>query len=328
MDVTRSDITEMNIIALIYIVLGGLSLDILQPLLSSGSLDPLLSAAEDLWDGPATWSYLEILSVHCLGAVARKQDLLDIYFRACFPHWQNLPPRSKHRILMLDFAPHAQGWTPDALRFVICPSSPIRPIDAQEWINDGASLLHLMFTYYLRIPSKAGNEDWSTLMEEVIKATDDTHYMMQGPFMSCMMEAAYTALESALVSGLYHIFFWDRCLGFNLKRPISYGLKVLTENLQSLMSLLASSGHDLLEFGRQEASIWAEKYDTDSSVSDALYVGIGLDESHHVRAVHYGAKPMDSYFEMENLYEDYVEAFWNQIENPHLFMVPGAWIDE
>lgn len=327
MSVVRSDITAMNIFMTMAIVEGRIPLDILQPLLSDGSfLEPLFDAAQDLEVLPEPTGLLHGFSVLCLSAVvAREQDLLDLYLQTCFPFWHNLCPRRKMEILSFDFS--LGNWPADVIRRLICPNSPIRPIDAQVWIDDSASLLYVVLSSYLRPPVKAGDGKWDTLLREAIKATDDMHCMLESPNNSFGIRGTRSVFESALVFLLKPILSqrrhnWD-------KKTRRRGLKELTTNLQSLMSVLASCGHDLLEFGRREAVVWAEG-DTTRIVGDVL--DFGICDSHRwcrdVRGVHYGAEPRDWYFEMGCPYEKYFGAFWNMVENPYLFMVPGAWVYE
>ncbi|KAG6365528.1 hypothetical protein INS49_007139 [Diaporthe citri] len=68
--------------------------------------------------------------------------------------------------------------------------------------------------------------------------------------------------------------------------------------------------------------------DATGEASDALYLGFGYNEVCEVKAVHYGAEPRDWYFEVDCHYEEYAAAFWDLIDNPHLFEIPGAWVDE
>lgn len=108
-------------------------------------------------------------------------------------------------------------------------------------------------------------------------------------------------------------------------------LKRTLVKLQKMMSVIASCGYDLLEFGRREAKTWVVRFfpGRNPNLGDTLHVGSGSphDGYPYIKAVHYGSDPKDWYFEMDFFYEDYAGDFWRLLENPHLYMIPGAWID-
>jgi hypothetical protein len=216
----------------------------------------------------------------------------------------------------------------DALRFVICPDGHVQPVDVQAWIDDGASILHNVFYFYLNSPSDIGNQDWERLLEEAIEATGDVHHIMDFPEIRFNgTPSRGSALESALVATLQDILYHHP--GMFGQRATRRALKRTMGKLQALMSVLAGCGYNLAEFGRQEAVVWVSAPLNSKAVGDVLYLGIGdwYDGLPLVKAVHYGAEPRDWYFEMDLHYEDYAGDFWHLLENPHLFMVPGAWVD-
>lgn len=323
MDLDQWDTTPMDIWTVEEVCGGTMPIDVVRKVLSRGSCDSLASAAASVQPyDQGSWSFRQHRNVFCLSWTSQRQELLHEYcLRTHFPSWRKLPPRQKQDVLMstLPFA----SWTANNLRLMICPDGPIRPVEAEAWNDDGVSLLHVIIPYYLMEFYEDHAGDFKTLLEEAIQATDDVHYMhtfkprshISGIGESC------SAFQVALMSLLHY--------SVDLKRRIGRGsLERLTMALQSLMSVLATCGHDLLGFGRREANLWAEVCVTRRVVGDSLYLGFKYRGIREVSAIHYGAEPKDWYFEMDFHYERFAGAFWNLIENPHLSMVPGAWVDE
>lgn len=330
------------------IILSGLPIDILRRLVSRGLSNTLAIAASDLelLSEPLAHNSANLLSIVTLLWAVNHPETFELIFRTCFPFWRNLPPRRKQEILML--LPFEFGsingillQTVDAFRLLACPDGPVRKIDVQAWIDDGASLLHQVFSWYLNSPSRGRDRDWRTLLEEVIQATEDVHRRLELP---CSRVSGYagnidfnafyigpqSALGWALVAVLNGLLRPNRYIleeNSNVRRL----LKKTMVNLQATMSILASCGYDLLEFGHQEAAIWLSVDNTDRTVGDTLYLGIGdyQDGLPFVRAIHYGAEPIDWYFDMDFHYEDYAGDFWYLLESPRpdVFVLPGAWID-
>lgn len=300
-----------------------LPVDMILSLVGRGCLEPINHTVEDFENLWANMTTTHWVSMTVFTLVAPGREVFEVLLRTSFPFWRDYPPRRKHRIILnrLSF----YEMTADSLRrLVICPYGPVRPIDAQIWIDDGASLLSLVFSYYLRNSSNPDTGNWDTLLEEAIKASDDMHHILDSPFIFFEFNNACSAFKSALLWSIFRFRGWKR----EDKTTTRHELRELTVNLQWMMSILASCGHNLLEFGRQEAAIWARKGKSDKIVGDTLYIGIKYDWVRYVRAIHYGAEPEDWYFELDYHYEDDVGAFWNLVENPHLYMMPGAWIDE
>lgn len=317
--------TAMGIATVFAVFEGTMPIDIIRQLSSRGFFNSLANATEDfeLYNETVEWNGAHIFSAFGLVLASRRQELFELCLRAYFPCWYDLPPRLKQEILILGVL--FVGCTADGLRRIICPDGPIRPIDTKAWNNDGASLLHVLFHYYLLRNFVTDSEDFKSLLEEAIRATDDVHYVYHGfhPKTFLLEEAeGVSALRGAL--SLLPIV-----TDISLKVWTVHGkLSGMTVALQSLMSVLATCGHDLLDFGRKEADIWASECDTRRTMGDWLYLGIRYNKIREIRAVHYGAEPKDWYFEMDYHYEEYAGVFWNLIENPHVFMIPGSWVDE
>lgn len=323
LDITNT--TAMSTTTVVSILEGKMPIDIIRQLSSRGSFHSLADALEDV--GPyneMTWEFNQIESAWCLALASRWQEFFDLYLRTYFPLWNDLPPRLKQDTVV--FGIGYGMWTVDGLRRVICPDGPIRPIDTKTWNDGNGSLLHVVLSYYLMQFSKAEAGDSKTLelLEEAIQATDDVHHASEPSDFFTDIREKCSALQEGLMMSLHYSFE----LAPIRERYAHTMLEILTRALQSLMSVLASCGYDLLKFGRQEAVTWSGQCNADSIIGDALYLGFRYHEVHEVRAVHYGAEPRDWYFEVDCHYEDYAGVFWNLIENPHLFMVPGAWVDE
>ena len=316
---------------------AGLPTDIMRQFIPRGFLDAFADASGDfeLTTQPVADSLVHESSVLLLSWLSKNPEIFVLCFQTYFPFWHGLPPRRKQAILMLECPYSLWGlpdigfgtWTADAFRLVLCPDGLVGSIDVQAWIDDGASILLQVLFCYLRSPYNSGAGDWEILLEDVIKATDDMHHRLdlESPWLE--YNGTRSALEWALVEVLASLFSWmTQDWG---KRLFHRALKKTIANLQTLMSILASCGHDLLEFGRQEADIWVSRDDAQRTVGDTLYLGIGgtRDGMPFVRALHYGVEPKDWYFELGTNYEDYAGDFWNLLENPHLFNMPGAWID-
>ncbi|KAH8781190.1 hypothetical protein F5883DRAFT_169007 [Diaporthe sp. PMI_573] len=328
---------------LVLVLSGKLPVDVKQQLVSRGLCNSLVSEVEDFefWTKPVDQSTDQVFSIFFLFMASHK-PVLDIYFRTCFPFCHDLPPKRKQEILMLAWS---QGlcfvaefhrfelWngvplgacSVDALRFVICPDGHVQPVDVQAWIDDGASILHNVFYFYLNSLPDSGHQNWERLLEEAIEATDDVHHRMD--FSDFGYKGTRSALEWALVTTLEDILYYaPQIFG---ERAARRALKRTLGKLQALMSVLTGCGYNLAEFGRQEAVVWVSAPLNSKAVGDVLYLGIGdwCDGLPFVKAVHYGAEPRDWYFEMDFHYENYAGDFWHLLENPHLFMVPGAWVD-
>lgn len=297
-----------------------LPMETIRRLSSRGFLDPLAIAAEELLSLPTSPSWLLNDSLFYFAFTTHTAELFAFCFSTCVPSWRGISPGLKQQTVKLMFtSPNPwHPWPVDCARFLICPDSPIRPIDVQEWKEGGVSLLQLVFFIYLNLSRGAGFGDWSTLIEETIKATNDVHHLVKSPYPLSDISDACSAFESALVESLYNNLHSER------------GLKELRMNLKSLLSILTCCGHDLLEFGQKEASIWVGKDYTVRIVGNELYLRVGdrHDGVGDVWTVHYGAKLSDWYLELDHSFELCVGDFWSRIENPHLFMVPGAWVDE
>lgn len=300
-----------------------LPVDMILSLVGRGCLEPIILTVEDFDNRRINLSMNHHwVGMRALTLVALTQEVFEVLLRTCFPFWRDYPPRRKHWWILNRLS--SFKMTADSLRrLVIFPYGPVRPIDAQVWMDDGASLLSLVFSYYLRFSSNPDTGDWDTLLEEAIKASDDIHHILDSPFIYYRFRHSFSAFKSALVWSLFDFRDWKED-----KTTTRHELRELTVNLQHMMSILANCGHDLLEFGRQEAATWARKRKSDKIVGDTLYIGIKYDWVRYIRTIHYGAEPRDWYFELDYHYEDCAGAFWNLIENPHLYMLPGAWIDE
>lgn len=318
----------MDTWALSRILQGTMPIDIIRQLSSRGSFHSLANAAEDFLqfqDETMLWSISHLSSGYCLSSASQRQELFEFCLRTYFPFWNDLPPRRKQFILMFDLT--TGNWTADGLRHIICPDGVIRPIDTKAWNDDGASLLHPIFLkYLLHSFVTADSGKFKTLLKEAIQATDDVHRTFYSTLAPHFIEGPFSALQEALMALMKLTFVWP---GFPFEKLTVRGrLERMAVALQSLVSVIASCGYDLLKFGRQEAVKWVGQRSTDSIAGDALYLGIRYDEVCNVSAVHYGAEPRDWYLVLDHHYEGYAEAFWNLIENPHLFMVPGAWVNE
>lgn len=323
MNTDMAQMISKDVWATTYICTSNMPMDIIRQLSSQGFLDFAVDGAEELFADPMSLWMNEIISLDCLALATQMPELFEFYLQTCFPFWHDTPPSWKHKILEMTVGLNSP-FTADALQQLICPGGHIRPIDLQEWIEDGCSLLRLVLFVYLKFCSDDGAGDWDSLLEETIKATDDLHHMVEPPYPS--IDSTRSAFESATRWILEEYFNIRIFSPLNLT-PRRW-LKKFRVNLQSLMSIIAGCGHDISKFGRKEAVIWSRSDDNDRTVGDALYLGIRYDGIGLIRALHYGAKPEDWYLETDYLYEEYAGPFWHFIENPHLFMVPGAWIDE
>lgn len=308
---------------------GELPISIIRQLSSRGSFPSLDNAAEDFeFNGEFRWwesrSENERTSVFCLSIASRREELFELYMRTYFPFLGALPTSWKQYILPLII--HYRHLTPDDFRRIICLDGPIQPVDTKTWNDDGASLLNPIFLFYLEHVLKANAEEFRPLVEEAIQATDDIHRAFHSTLRLSSSKPPCSAFQYAVMMLLGFNFGWPR---FLFQRSTVRGrLEEMMVALQSLVSVIAGCGYDLLEFGRQEAATWVGQCSAHRIAGDALCLGIRYDEVCEVRAVHYGAEPRDWYFELDYHYEEYAGAFWNLIENPHLFLVPGAWIDE
>lgn len=325
MNLGMTNMTAMDINTVLLIFRGTMPIDTIRRLSSHGCLEPLANVAEDfeLCNEPE-WTIESMLKFYCLSLASQRQELLEFCLRTYFPFLQDLPPRQKRFILFC--GSRQERWTADGLRHIISPDGPIQPIDTKAWNDDGVSILHVVFSYYLMQLSKAEAGNFKTLLEEAIQATDDVHHASESDFYFNGIAENCSALQQGLLTSLHDNF--RSTASWKEGRTTRAVLEGLTTALQSLMSVLASYGYDLLEFGRQEAVTWFGQCNAGSNVGGALYLGFRYDEVRQVRVVHYGAEPRDWYFELDFHYEDYVGAFWNLVENPHLFEMPGAWIDE
>lgn len=323
MDLDITNMTAMNMETVCRICQGTLPIGIIRKLSSRGSFHVLTSAAENFQfhNGVLNYGLDFMLGTWCLAFISR-QEFFDLCLRTYFPFWNGIPPRYKQEILIIATV-GSIGWPASGVRRLICPDGPIRPIDTKAWNDRDGSILHVVFSYYLMEFSKAKARTFKGLLEEVIQATDDMYYATRAGFLF-PSEAYCSALQTGLKMSLVHRFALRELRG----RDTVSTLERLTRALQSLMSVLASCDYDLLEFGRQEAMTWFNRCNADSIIGDELYLGFRYDEVCQVRAVHYGAEPRDWYFEVDFHYEDYAGVFWNRIENPHLFEMPGAWVDE
>lgn len=324
---TTAGVKELSATCLL---LPRLPIDIIRHLVSRGLIDDLATEAEcELLNNTLEYSHARRLIPFSLAWTMNCPEKFDLVFRRCFPFWRNLPPIRKQKLLEplsfeLGYGNVFQFWTPNVFRLLFCPDGPVRKSDVQAWTDGGASLLRQALSCYLTSSSRGLDRGWRTLLEEVVEATDDLHGRTFGGYYS----GARSALEWALLGVLSGLL----CVPMvNAKVPIRYRvLKKFTVKLQAIMSVLASCGYDLLEFGRQEAAIWVRPEEKTNSrvVGDALCMKIGgeHDGFPYVRAVHYGSEPKDWYFELDLYYEDYAGDFWNLLENPRVLMVPGAWI--
>lgn len=295
---------------------GALPMDIIRQLSSRGSFETLADAAEGFGQlngtmTPRRLGEAQIFSTFCLFWASQRQELFEHCLRTYFPFWYDLPPKRRQGILMLDLL--MANWTAIGLRQIIRPNGPIQPADTKAWSDDGVSILHVVFVFYLLHYCEADAGDCDTLLEEAIQATDDVHRTFaREEFHHFGLTESFSVLQAAIMT-LLKIRSYGT--GMLLEKRVARGkLEKMTEALQSLMSVVASCGYDLLEFGRREASTWVDKHNADGIVGDALYLGVpyhGL----HVSVVHYGAEPRDWYFEADCHHEEYAGAFWNLIEN-------------
>lgn len=329
-------------------------IDILQQLVSRGVMDEIADEVEEaeLSGAPMTERLNDFMFVTMLYTIwtSHSPEVFELCFRTVFPFWHNLPPIRKQQLLMMEWtlqywcpqvfrawaAQEYSPWTSDALRLLLSPERHVRKNDVQSWIGGGASVLHQVFLYFLRSESCTANQDWEILLRESLEATDDVQHRLRVP---CVYELSFigncSALEFALVGELGRICGLEKVSIdddiFHTRISTQRLLRRTMMKLQSMMSVIASCGHDLLEFGRREAKTWGvDRYpDRDrNGGDDTLFLGIG--DQHggiYIKAVHYGSDPWDWYFEIEYNYEDYAGDFWHLLENPHLFMVPGGWID-
>lgn len=329
MNLGLTDAKVMGLWSSYSILQGTMPINIMRQLSSRGFFHPLAKAAEDLEFQGESWlpSFYTILSASCLSIASHREELFELCFRTYFPFWNDLPPRRKQLMAQLSILFHDKTWTVDGLRHIICPDGPIRPVDTKAWNDDGVSYLHTISTYYLLHVFKVDAGESKTLLEEAIQATDDVHRVFYPKLGEFVGEGPWSAFQEAVMMSLFVNF---QVMGTPLNGMTVRGsLESITVALQSLVSVIASCGYDLLEFGRQEAMTWGGRCSADSIAGDALYLGIRCqcDEVYEVKAVHYGAEPRDWYFEWEYHYEEYAGPFWNLIENPHLFMMPGSWVD-
>lgn len=323
-DITARDASEA-------IFTDRLSMDVMQPLISRGFFDPLSNAAQDYKILPdfVPTDVETVASAMCLSRTSSRQDIFELYLQTCFPFWHTLQPRRKQ--LIMGQISNPSNWTVDAVRFLICPSGFVQAIDMRTWFDDGVSLLNLVL--YLWFHSCPGDttKDWHALLREIITATDDLHLMLEPSFPFGLSSEACSAWKSALVPALNFILiyghYWPRGRGM---RGLSRQLKA---NLQSLMSIIATCGHDLLEFGRREAAIWVGQDDKCRIAKEALVVEPVESFRKNMPywclwVIHYGPEPLDWYFEWEFPKEDYAGEFWALVERPPPTPMPGAWVDE
>lgn len=330
LDRMRDD--DMGLDVVVVVATTRMSMGGVQTLASRGFFDPLSDAARDfeIFTDCFPSSAAAIYSVLCLSLAAVRQDVFEIYVRTCFPFWHILRPRRKQGILDIDS--NATSWTVDAIRLLICPRGSIQAIDTRAWIDDQASLLHLVLSLYFDSCRGDTTRDWHVLLQEVITATDDLHYMLEPVDTYAKSSQTCSALKSALVLTLNNILSYGR--GSPGDTETQRALDQLTANLQSLMSIIASCGHDLLEFGRREAAIWVEQDDTCRIEKEALIFEprSAFEKTHRLwwccRVIHYGPEPSDWYFEREIPQEDFAGEFWALVERPPLTPMPGAWVDE
>lgn len=252
MNTDMAQMISKNIFATTYICRSRMPIDTIRQLASQGFLDFAVNGAEELLADPMMLWMNQIVSMDCLAIATQMPQVFEFYLRTCFPFWHDTPPRWKHRILEMTFG-LSSPFTADAFRQLICPGGQIRPIDVQEWIEDGCSLLRLVIFVYLKFCSDSDAGDCDTLLKETLTATDDLHYMVDPPYPSFDRFDSLSAFESATCRLLYETFH------FRILSPYSLNprrwLKRLRVNLQSLMSIIASCGHDILDFGRKEAAI-------------------------------------------------------------------------
>lgn len=322
----------------------------MQPLVSRGFFDSLSNAAQDfevLADHVPT-SFAHYSTIVCLSWVTIWQDVFELYLRTCFPFWHTLRPRRKQELFEL--FPIGTDWTVEAVRLLICPRGSVQAIDTQTWIDDGASLLHLVLSFYFTSHCENTTRDWPALLQEIITATGDLHHMLEslcpggqisnacheleGLYSRCQISGACSALKSALLLTLNNILRYGNDSPGDV--AMQHGLKRLTAKLQSLMSIIATCGHDLLKFGQREAAIWVGQDETCRIAQEALiFEPDNTFRSAHGRwflwVIHYGPEPLDWYFEWEFPQEDYAGEFWTLVERtpptPPKPM-PGTWVDE
>lgn len=306
---------------------------IMQSLASRGFFDPLTNADQDfevLTDHIST-DMDHVVSKICLSLVAIRQDIFELYLQTSFPFWYTLRPRREQEIL--ESVSAATGWIDDTVRLLVRSRGSIQAIDTRTGIKDAASLLHLVLYSYFDSCRPETISHWHYLLQKTITAPDDLHYMLEwlSPFGE--INGACSALKLALVLTLNNIF--DIGHDSPGDTETQNRLKQLTANLQSLMSMIASFGHDLLEFGRREAAIWVGQDDTCRITKEALI----FEPNNRFRKsygrwclwmIHYGPQPLDWYFEWEFPQEDYAGEFWTLVERPPPTPptpIPGAWVD-
>ncbi|KAG8161642.1 hypothetical protein KVR01_008629 [Diaporthe batatas] len=325
-----------------------LPIEYAQRMVSRGLLQSMTDEVEDLEVLSAPMSEIshwgKSLTISYMMFTSHMPEVFELCFRTLFPLWHNLPPRRKQWILMQDWYfscryPYClylwgsvgfRTWTADALQLMLFPDRHVRPNDVQAWADDGASMLHQVLFYILRSESDIADHSWKILLKEIIEATEDVHHGLQVPRFRRL--GSCSALELALLCALLRIlrFGPHKLDGKGYRWTTRRLLKLTLMKLQMAMSNFASCGYDLLEFGRQESKTWFIKHpaDRNRNVGNTLFVGIGEKRGGlYVRSLHYGSDPKDWYFEMDFRYEHYVGQFWNRLENPHLYMMPGAWID-
>lgn len=333
LDKMRDDITAKEASKMIFT--DRLSMDVMQPLVSRGFFDSLSNGAQDfnILPLPIPANDATVSSFLCLSAASTRQDVFELYLRTCFPFWHTLRPRKKQMIL--GAIPPAPNWTADAVRLLICPSGSVQAIDMRTWLDDGVSLLQLVMSLYLNSYPGGTKKDWHALLQEIIIVTDDLHLMLKPlDYYYGLSSDAFSAFKSALVPTLAYIFVYkhDWPGGWEAQD----GLNQLTANLQSLMSIIASCGHDLLKFGLREAAIWVGQDDTCRIAKEALIFESDnpFPENHVWQClwvIHYGPEPLDWYIEWGFPQEGYAGEFWTLVERPPPTPptpMPGAWVDE
>lgn len=327
--ITIADIFIMSTLSL----LANRSMEIMHPMASRGLFEPIASAAAYDYENPIDADTNNLVSsAYLLAQLAGRQEALKIYIRTCLPYWHDLSPNRKQRFLLSDA--NSSHWTPGTIRLVTCPNGPIEKSDVQQWREDDASLLCLVLgPYFNSFAEVQAEPGWHSLLLEVITATDDLHYMVNTP-VPYELPVSYDLVPPVTAFGRVlqlHRYYIGEVV---TKQKVLTQSKVDNSNLrlQSLISLLGSCGRDALDFGRKEAAIWVNDNKTAKIIGDVLHLGVddrcgGYYGLPYLSAVHYGAEPVDWYFEMDFHYENHAGDFWNLIENPPQ-LVPGAWIDE
>lgn len=329
LDRMRDDVTAFASRDMVSI--ARLPMGVMQSLASRGFFDLFSNAAQDfnVFTVRLSINKDNFHSVFFLSLLAFRQEVFEFYLRTCFPFWHTLKPRRKQDILEL-LSPYSD-WTAHAVRLLVCHHGPVQAIDTRTWVDDGASLLHLVLPLYFNSCYRDTTKDWHALLQEIIAATDDLHHILKDSPPIHGIRGARSALKSSLVLTLNNILGYGHSL--RDQKFIRHILKQLKANLQSLMSIVASCGHDLLEFGRREAAIWVGQSDTCRIAKEALILYPSdtfriIHSRWYLWVIHYGPEPLDWYFEWECPKEDYAGEFWALVERPPPTPMPGAWVDE